>query len=122
MCPGNGFPLPYDVRADLKYDPTVAGYTCSSHPWINAQHQLGKTNCRMVLMYNKDFSGYDIPMAQGWGWGPYNMMLDQCRTYPCVAALCHGTGTCYLKNASHLTIPVSLNNQPDTYYWYTVCN
>ncbi|XP_069192503.1 uncharacterized protein [Procambarus clarkii] len=119
LCPPGMVFLPYDLpSAGSGYNLTVQGYTCSSQAWILKQQSLGKTNCRMVLIFNLALYGYDYSdMA---GVGPYDWVFQQCLTHPCASVTCSNPGYCWLKYESHITLGASLF--PGTFFtWYAYC-
>lgn len=118
FCPPGSVVLPYDHPVIYRYDPTVTLITCSKHPWILKQHSQ-KKNCRLALMYDKEFLGYDIAAFAN-GKMNYIASFSQCLNFSCIGLVCNAPNACWMKYASQLTV----NNQAtdNTFlYWYTNC-
>ncbi|XP_069952328.1 uncharacterized protein [Cherax quadricarinatus] len=119
LCPSGSVFLPYDHPAFLRYDPTESLFTCSNHSWILQQYAQGKTDCRMVLMYSKEFLGYDIPGYPG-GQLNFTTSFMMCPQYSCIGMVCTSLESCWLKYETHITVNTSPTDK-DFLYWYADC-
>ncbi|XP_069159342.1 uncharacterized protein [Procambarus clarkii] len=118
LCPAGSVVLPFDLPAYVKYTSSMQLYTCSNHSWILQQIKNSKT-CRLVLMYNTEYAGYDCANFPGGTLGFFPSLL-QCLKYSCAGMVCRDPNACWLKASTHII----QSNSPSTstyIYWYTKC-
>ncbi|XP_069188181.1 uncharacterized protein [Procambarus clarkii] len=121
LCSPGSVMLPYDHPVHAKYHPEINLYTCSNNSWIFSQNTLGKTNCRLVLMYESNIPSTSVHVVSG-DVLTYHNVLHQCLRYSCLSVVCFLTlDACWMKNHSHISASLPIVTDPRSMYFYTYC-
>ncbi|XP_047500841.1 uncharacterized protein LOC125046886 [Penaeus chinensis] len=128
-CPADSVCVSYEQPIYQKFKYDLDFYMCSRHAWLLGERDAGRTNCKHIMDYGKDYYIQNMP-----GWTavqkPFEVAFQNCLNVGCRGLLCvnieFGTDVCYMKDWSNepgvlLPMQFTFNPSDPWVFWYPEC-